>query len=225
MQILKFNIPIFSRMIITKQKEFKDLLKSVDKDPVFIIGCSECATLCHTGGEEEVLAMKDNFEQNKIKVTGWVVLDPACHLNNDKRLLKPHKEDIQKAKKIIVLACGNGSQTVSEIITDKEIIPGTDTLFLGEIKRAKEFEKRCIMCGDCIQDLFEGICPISRCAKSLLNGPCGGSVDGKCEVNSENDCVWDLIYKKLKEKGQLDRLKIINKPKDWSKSTEMRRII
>jgi len=195
-------------MIITKQKEFDDLLKSIGKGPVFIIGCSECATLCHTGGEEEVLAMKDAFEQKNIKVTGWVVLDPACHLNNDKRLLKPHKEE-----------------TVSEIIEDIDIIPGNDTLFLGEIKRAKEFEKRCVMCGDCIQDLFEGFCPIARCPKSVLNGPCGGSVNGKCEIDSDVDCVWDLIYKKLKERGQLDRLKKINKPKDWSKSNEMRRVL
>ncbi len=81
------------------------------------------------------------------------------------------------------------------------------------------------MCGDCIQDLFEGVCPISRCPKSMLNGPCGGSIDGKCEISKELDCIWDIIYKSLKEKGQLKRLKEIKKPKDWSKSTEMRRIL
>jgi len=163
------------------------------------------------------------LEEKNIAVTGWVVLDPACHLQNDKRLLRKYNTELTQAKKILVLACGNGVQTVSEIIEDADIISGNDTLFLGEIKRANEFEKRCSMCGDCIQDVFGGFCPVSRCPKSLLNGPCGGSIDGKCEVDSDMDCVWNLIYKRLKEKDQLHLLKEIRVPKDWSKSIEWRR--
>jgi len=212
-------------MIITKQKDFDKLLSSIAKGPVFIIGCSKCATLCRTGGEDEIIKMKEALKEKKIDTTGWIILDPACHLQNDKRLLKKHKDEIDKSEKILVLACGNGVQTVSEIIKDIEIIPGTDTLFLGEIKRLSDFEKRCIMCGDCIQDLFEGLCPIARCPKGMLNGPCGGSIEGKCEISTDFDCIWDIIYKRLKEKGQLYRLKEIKKPKDWSKSTEMRRIL
>ncbi|GAJ01306.1 unnamed protein product, partial [marine sediment metagenome] len=178
-------------MIITKQKDFDDLLTSIDKGPVFIIGCSECATLCRTGGEDEVLKMKEDLKKKNIETTGSVILDPACHLQNDKRLLREHKDEIKKSKKVIVLACGNGVQTVSEIIEDIDIIAGTDTLFLGEIKRLTDFEKRCVMCGDCIQDLFGGVCPISRCPKSMLNGPCGGSINGKCEISTDLDCIWD----------------------------------
>lgn len=212
-------------MIITKQKDFNFLLKCIENDPVFIVGCSECATLCHTGGEEEVLSMKTSLEKKNIPVTGWVVLDPACHFLNDKRLLKQHKTELTKAKKILVLACGNGVQTVSEIIENADVIPGNDTLFLGEIKRVNEFEKRCSLCGDCIQDRFGGFCPVSRCPKSMLNGPCGGSIDGKCEVNSDMDCIWDLIYKHMKEKNQLHLLKEIKTPKDWSRSVEWQRKI
>lgn len=212
-------------MIITKQKEFNDLLNSIDDGPVFIIGCNECATLCHTGGEEEVLEMQDALENKNINVTGWVVLEPACHLNNDKRLLKSHRKETDKTKKILVLACGNGVQTVSEIFEDKDVISGTDTLFLGEIKRVTEFDKRCEMCGECLLDLFGNFCPIARCPKSMLNGPCGGSKEGKCEVDPDIDCIWDVIYKRLKEKGQLNRLKEIQKPKDWSRSIEMRRTL
>ena len=212
-------------MIITKQKDFNELLSSVGKEPVFIIGCSECATVCHTGGEKEVLELKSALEDKNIPVTGWVILEPACHLQNDKRILRKYKDEVNKANKILVLACGNGIQTVSEIIENADVIAGNDTLFLGEIKRANEFEKRCIMCGDCIEDLFGGFCPVSRCPKSMLNGPCGGSIDGKCEIDSNIDCVWDLIYKRLKEKKQLQLLKIIQEPKDWSKSTETRRVL
>jgi len=212
-------------MIITKQKDFNELLSSIGKEPVFIIGCSECATMCHTGGEKEVLEMKVTLEDKNITVTGWVILEPACHLQNDKRILRKYKDEVNKANKILVLACGNGIQTVSEIIENADVIAGNDTLFLGEIKRANEFEKRCNMCGDCIEDLFGGFCPVSRCPKSMLNGPCGGSIDGKCEVDSNIDCVWDLIYKRLKEKKQLQLLKIIQEPKDWSKSTETRRVL
>jgi ferredoxin len=210
-------------MIITKQKEFNDLLNHIGEGPVFIVGCSECATLCHTGGKEEILAMKDALRKKNINVTGHVILEPACNLQNDKRLLRKHEKEIDNAKRILVLACGNGVQTVSEILDDFEIIPGTDTLFLGEIKHANEFEKRCNLCGECIQDIFGGICPISRCPKNMLNGPCGGLKDGKCEINSDIDCVWDLIYKRLKKSGQLHLIEGIIKPKNWSKSTEMKR--
>jgi ferredoxin len=212
-------------MIITKQKKFNELLILIKDGPAFIIGCNECATLCHTGGEEEILSIKKALKKKNIQTTGWIVLEPACHLQNDKRLLKKHKKEIEAAKKILVLACGNGVQTVSEIIDKIDVIPGTDTLFLGEIKRINDFEKRCVMCGDCIQDLFEGVCPVSRCPKSMLNGPCGGAISGKCEIDNKTDCVWDIIYKRLKEKGQLHKLKEIKKPKDWSKSTDMRRVL
>lgn len=208
-------------MIITRQKDFNDILNSIEGRPVFIAGCSQCATLCHTGGEEEILAMKKALEDKKIVVTGWVVLDPACHLQNDKRLFRQYKDEVAKAEKILVLACGNGVQTVSEILEDVDVITGTDTLFLGEIKRSNEFEIRCVMCGECIQDLFGGLCPVSRCPKEMLNGPCGGSIGGKCEVDPDIDCVWDVIYKRLKEKGQLSKLKMIREPKEWS--IEMRR--
>ena len=212
-------------MIITRQKKFNDILCAIKDGPVFIIGCSECATMCHTGGEEEVLTLKTEIEKKNIKVTGWVILEPACHFLNDKRLLKNHNNEVEKAKKIIVLACGNGVQTVSQIIDTADIISGTDTLFLGEIKRLNDFQKMCSLCGECIQEEFGSYCPISRCPKQMLNGPCGGSINGKCEINSELECIWDIIYSDLKKKGQLERLKEIKKPKNWSKSIEMRRIL
>ncbi len=210
-------------MIITRQKKFEEILRKTKKGSVFIVGCSQCATLCDTGGEKEVLEMKKKLEGKKVKVTGFVVLDPACNLNNDKRMLRKHKKSIKISDKILSLSCGNGSQTLSEIFPEIDVVPGNDTLFLGETKRYGVFEKRCEMCGECIQDNFSGFCPVSRCPKHILNGPCGGSSNKKCEVNKDMDCVWIQIYDFLKVKNQLHKLKKIQEPKNWSKSTEFRR--
>jgi ferredoxin len=212
-------------MIISAQKPVEELLRLINKEPVFLIGCSECATMCKTGGEEEILTMKKTLEENNITVTGYVVLDPACNLQKSKILFKNVQEKLIKAKKLLVLSCGNGVQTVSEIYRNLDVISGTNTLFLGEIKHANEFEKNCIMCGECILDIFNGFCPVSKCPKHMLNGPCGGSKDGKCEVNSNLNCVWNDIYLSYKDKGQLEKFKLILEPKDWSKSLEFRRVI
>ncbi len=211
-------------MIITKQKDLDLILKRV-KNSVFIVGCSECATICKTGGEKEVKDMKKQLESNKIMVSGCTILDPACHYNNNKRILKNYKNELQKSDTVLVLACGNGVQTVSELLEGKTIISGTDTLFLGEIKRANRFEKRCNMCGECLLDVFGGFCPVTRCPKSMLNGPCGGSKNGKCEVNQEYDCIWEKVYKHLKKAKELDLFNQIQKPKEWSKSKDMWRDI
>lgn len=210
-------------MIITKQKPFDELLKTIGHGPVFLVGCSECATLCHTGGEEELIQMKAALEQQNVRVLGWIVLDPACHLQNNKRLLKVHLDSIEKAQKILVLACGNGVQTVAEQFLNKDVLSGTDTLFLGEIKRITEFEKRCSLCGHCLLDDFEGFCPVSRCPKAMLNGPCGGTRNGKCELATDMDCVWVRIYEQLKTKQRSQQLLEIQPPKKWARSLETRR--
>lgn len=206
-------------MIISKQKDFGYILSAIDGKSVFIVGCAQCATLCNTGGEKEVLEIKTKLEEKSIIVTGWTILDPACHMLNDKRILRKYKKEIEKSEKILVLACGNGSQTVSDIYEDKDVISGTDTLFLGEIKHAGVFEKKCDLCGECIVDNFNGLCPVTSCPKGLLNGPCGGVNNGKCEISEDIDCVWYQIIEHLKENNKLDKLQKINEPKNWSKST------
>jgi len=212
-------------MIITKQKEFIRLLHTLNAKSVFLLGCNECATLCHTGGKDEVVALKNALEEKKISVPGWMILEPACHLLNSKRLLKQCSKELEASEKIVVLACGNGVQTIKELFPEKEVIAGTDTLFLGEISRVNEFDKRCVLCGDCLLDIYGGACPVSRCPKSMLNGPCGGASKGKCEINRELECIWDTIYQQLKKNGKLQLLSAIQPPKDWSKSLEMKRSI
>jgi ferredoxin len=210
-------------MIVSKQKNFDVILQAVGTGPVFIVGCNECATLCGTGGETQVLAMKKALEAQQIRVTGFVILEPACHLQNDKRMLKTHTKELEAAKKILMLSCGSGVQTVAELLRNKEVVSGVDSLFIGEIVHANEFEKRCSLCGDCLLDIFSGYCPVSRCPKSMLNGPCGGASGGKCEVDKELPCVWDQVYQVLQQTGRLQVLKTIQPPKDWSKSTVTKR--
>ena len=212
-------------MIITKQKNLEDILRVLGNGPVFLVGCSECATLCHTGGEEEILAMKEALEKRKISVPGYIVLDPACHLQNNKRMLKERAKELENINKILVFSCGNGVQTVAEQFTEKEILTGTNTLFLGEISHVNEFNKRCVLCGECLLDSFGGLCPVSRCPKSMMNGPCGGASGGKCEINSEMECIWDRIYQELKKRNNLQVLSVIQKPKDWSRAGEMKRSV
>ncbi len=207
-------------MIISKQKPFDEILLSINHRPVFIIGCSECASLCQVGGEREVFQMKHRLEDEGITVSGWVILDPACHYQNNRRLFKPVQKQLDAAAVILVLACGNGVQTVAEFLDEKEIVTGTHTLFLGEIKRLNDFDRRCNLCGVCIVDQFQGICPIARCPKQMLNGPCGGAHEGTCEVDDSIACVWQEILEKRRKDDDL-YLKIIP-PHDWSQSQRMK---
>jgi len=209
-------------MIITKPKDINYIISKIDNKSVFIIGCNECATICKTGGESEVNEMKKKLKLNGISVTGSIILEPACNKLNSKLLLKKYKNELKNTEKLLILSCGNGAQNISEIYQDKEIICGTDTIFLGQIKRLTEFEKKCNLCGNCIINNFDGLCPITRCPKNMLNGPCGGSIDGKCEINSNMDCIWHLIINKFENKNKIKSLRKIIEPFDWSSSTNWR---
>jgi len=207
-------------MIITRQKRLEEILKRIGDGPVFLVGCSECATLCGTGGKDELAALSQALSARKIPVSGSLVLEPACHLLQSKRLLATVSQQLNQAQAILVMACGNGVQTVQELYPDKHVVGGTDALFVGEVVRAGVFEKRCTLCGDCLLEEFGGLCPVARCPKSMLNGPCGGITDGKCEVDPETPCVWDLIYRQLKEQHKLDCLRKLQSPKNWSNASE-----
>lgn len=211
-------------MVITQPKPFSDILKFLEgKKKIFITGCTLCATSCMTGGEKEILAMKEQLEKEGKEVTGYVVLDPSCHKLQTRSTLKKYKQALESADAILCMACGDGAQTVAEVASIP-VYPANDTMFIGEVERIGHFSEACRACGQCELGWTAGICPITRCAKSLLNGPCGGSKDGKCEVNPENDCAWILIYNKLKESNELERLLEIKGPKDYSKAANPRRV-
>jgi len=205
-------------MIISEQKPFEEIHEYLEgEEKVFIVGCGDCATVCQTGGEEQVKEMKEKLEGEGKIVTGWIVLNPACHLLEVKRGFREKKEEVNSADSLLVMACGNGVQAVTEA-SGKVAHSALNTLFLGSIQRFG-------LCGECILERTGGICPVTRCTKGLLNGPCGGAKDGKCEVDPEKDCAWELIFKRLKEIGQLERLREFQPPKARSKGQRWRVIL
>lgn len=194
-------------MIITEKKSLQKILDSLEGyDNIFILGCADCATLCCSGGEEEVEDMRLKLEKWGKTVTGTLVPNTPCHVQKIRRELRISRAEVSEADAILVLACGAGVQSVAEVMPSKPAVPGLNTMFLGNVKRHGWFDERCSLCGECVLDRTFGICPITRCAKSLVNGPCGGSRDGKCEVAGDRDCAWALIYQRAEKAGQLERL-------------------
>lgn len=214
-------------MIISRQKEFKDILRFLgDEKKVFIVGCGECAATCKTGGEPEVLAMKEALEKEGKIVTGWVIPEAPCVASQIKIALAKNKKALNEADSILVLACGLGIQSVKENDRQEKLVhPGCDTLFMGALDKDGVFLERCSACGECVLEETGGICPITRCPKEMLNGPCGGTNKGKCEVDKDNDCAWTLIYNELKKIGKLDLMKKIQPPKDYSKAGKPKKLI
>lgn len=203
-------------MIIQRQKSFEDILKSLEgESKVFIAGCADCATACKVGGEEEVADMKRRLEEAGKTVTGTTILDTACQQGAVRQAGRDNEAAIAAADSILVLACGTGAQTVNEALNKPSHI-GAESLFVGQVARLGKYSEKCSTCGKCVLEDFEGICPVTRCAKGLLNGPCGGYRDGKCEVDPEKDCAWVQIYKRMDERGRLEKMRTIQSPKDYS---------
>ena len=212
-------------MIISQQKPFEEILITLgEKKRVFIIGCSLCATLCQSGGEEQVIEMKERLIGEGKEVSGHVVIEAVCHILNSKKELAAHKAALKETDAILVMACGAGVQTVTEL-KKIPVVAALDTLFLGNVKRFGQFEERCSLCGECILNKTGGICPVTTCSKGLLNGPCGGMHDGKCEIDPERDCAWVKIYDRLEELGQLETIEEIFAPKDYSKGIKPKALI
>ena len=205
-------------MIITTPREWGRILRNLEElgaHTVFIIGCGECATVANTGGEPQVMETKSRLEAAGYVVTGWSVSQVACHAGGTGLALRKHKVDVTGADAVLVMSCGAGVQTVAEA-TDVPTLPGLESAFLGNVVRHGVFEERCSMCGDCVLDATAGICPVTTCPKGLLNGPCGGMWNGKCEVLHDRDCTFVQINRRLASQGRGPASRIVP-PKDFSK--------
>ncbi len=198
---------------ITQQKpaeEIQRLLNGMAR--VFIIGCGTCATLTRTGGLPEVEAMKDALSEKGKVVTGTTVVPVACD-NLTADILKEFQSMIKQADALLIMACAFGVQTIARQI-NKIVIPALNTLFIGKETGASEFNEVCSQCGTCIIGETGGICPVTACHKGLVNGPCGGTNNGKCEIDSNKDCAWTMIYNRLSELNRLDLMRNYQKPRN-----------
>ena len=214
-------------MIITEQKPFQEIIDSLKGyTKLFLVGCGECATTCKTGGEQELAKMKAELEvQGKI-VLGVCIPSAPCIASQIKTELAKNMLALREAEAILVLACGLGVQSVKE--NDRlglVVLPAGNTLFGAVMDAQGNFYEKCSLCGECVLDITGGICPITLCAKGLLNGPCGGMDKGKCEVDKDKDCAWVLIYKELEKRKKLDTLKEVQGPKDFKKTTKPHKLM
>ena len=205
-------------MIISEQKPLPEILQSLEGEQrIFLVGCKGCAEACHTGGEAQVLEMKQKLEGEGKTITGNTVVDFLCDKALVKFRLKAHEEEIISADSLLVMTCGIGVQATAAVV-DKVTHPACNTISVGGARGEWRGDERCLECGECLLDYTGGICPLTACTKGLLNGPCGGARDGKCEFEPETrDCGWHLIYERLKKLNRLDKMRAMVGTKDYSK--------
>ena len=198
---------------ITRQKPLEEITKQLEGlDRVYLVGCGTCATMTKTGGREEVLAMKERLQGAGKMITGWTVIPTACDTMTEATLAE-NNGAIQSADCFLVMSCALGVQKIASY-NGKPAIPALDTLFIGVEDSPGTFHEVCDQCGQCVLGYTAGICPVTACHKGLLNGPCGGTNNGKCEVDKNRDCAWTLIYDRLKAQGRLDLMKKYQPPRN-----------
>lgn len=207
-------------MIVAERKTIQDLLEIVKKHKkILVLGCGTCVTVCLAGGQREVSIIASALRMAaKLKGLPLEVEELTIERQCDNVFIEQAAEAIQRNDAVLSLACGAGVQAVAERYASKPVYAGLDTAFIGILEERGIWTEKCAACGQCLLHLYGGICPVTRCAKHMLNGPCSGSHEDHCEIDPDRQCAWQLIYKRLKEIGQLENLKKIKPPKNWSRS-------
>jgi ferredoxin len=209
-------------MIVAEQKTLEEIKTLIgNAQNVLVVGCGTCVTVCFAGGAREAaivsssLRMASKLENNPKNVTD-VTVQRQCEWE----YLDAIAEQVKEADLVLSLGCGIGVQAIAEHFPETWVVPGLNTKFLGLPTEQGVWQERCAACGDCILGLTGGICPIARCSKSLLNGPCGGSEDGHCEISADVPCAWQLIYDRLSSLNKLEVLLNLQAPKNWRTSRD-----
>ncbi|HSV32066.1 MAG TPA: methylenetetrahydrofolate reductase C-terminal domain-containing protein [Atribacteraceae bacterium] len=201
-------------MIVGERKPITEIIEEVgDAETVLVLGCGTCVTVCLSGGEREARELA-----SLLRLKGKYARDITVERQCEHEFVRPLSEEIEKVDAVISLACGVGTQLISETFPHRAVYPGLNTTFMGLPVEQGRWEEHCLGCGNCLVHHFAGCCPVTRCAKSLLNGPCGGSKDGKCEVKTDRSCAWQIIYDRLKLQNRITDLVRLYPPKDWSSS-------
>lgn len=209
-------------MIVAEQKPLDEVNGLIgDAQKVLVVGCGTCVTVCFAGGAREAaitatsLRMKSRLNGNEKQIED-VTVQRQCEWE----YLDQIADQVKESDIVLSLGCGIGVQALVEHFPDAWVVPGLNTSFMGLPTEQGVWAERCAACGDCILGLTGGICPIARCSKSLLNGPCGGSEAGHCEIDPDVPCAWQLIYDRLSSMDKLDVLLELQAPKNWRTSRD-----
>jgi ferredoxin len=209
-------------MIIAEQKtldEIKTLVGGARR--VLVIGCGTCVTVCFAGGTREAAILASSLRMaSKLEGQPKDVTDATVQRQCEWEYLEEAAEQIKAAELVLSLGCGVGVQAIAERFSNSWVVPGLNTSFMGLPTEQGVWNERCAACGDCVLGITGGVCPIARCSKSLLNGPCGGSEDGHCEINPDTPCGWQLIYDRLSSLGKVEVLMDLQSPKNWQKARD-----
>ena len=207
-------------MIVGQRKPIQEIigmLKGIKN--ILILGCGGCATVCSAGGEKEVEILASIIRIDRKKKGEPVeTVEKTLARQCDTEYLEELKDEVDKYDAVLSMACGVGVNFLADMYPKTIILPALNTSFMGVSEEQGVWSERCAGCGDCVLDKTGGLCPVARCSKRLLNGPCGGSQNGRCEINPDIACVWQLIYDRLKGLNQLEKLQEIFPMKDWSSS-------
>ena len=209
-------------MIVAEQKKLEEIKSLIgDAQNVLIVGCGTCVTVCFAGGSREAAITATSLRMaSKLEGQPKAVRDVTVQRQCEWEYLDQIADQVKEADLILSMGCGIGVQAIAEHFPEAWVVPGLNTSFLGMPTEQGVWAERCAACGDCILGLTGGICPIARCSKSLLNGPCGGSEAGHCEIDPDVPCAWQLIYDRLNSKNKLHVLLEVQPPKNWQTSRD-----
>jgi ferredoxin len=216
-------------MIVAERKPLDAIIEMLDgKKKVLAVGCGTCVTVCLAGGKKEVEMLASSLRMAAgINGESLEVDETSVQRQCETEYIETLDESIEDYDAVVSLGCGVGVQYLAERFPHTRIIPALDTKFMGGPTEAGVWEERCQGCGSCVLGTTGGVCPISRCAKQLMNGPCGGSKNGHCEIDEDIPCAWQLIWESMDKLGRIEELMEISSPKDWSTSRDggLRRVV
>ncbi|MDO9541032.1 MAG: methylenetetrahydrofolate reductase C-terminal domain-containing protein [Kiritimatiellia bacterium] len=205
-------------MIVAQRKPLEEIIAKLEPfKKIIVAGCETCVAECHAGGKKEVEILASQLRIAFSRKMAPIEISECCiERQCEPEMIEPCAEHVMAQEAVLSIACGIGVQQMAERFPDIPIFPGLNTTFMGTHAKPTQWEERCAGCGNCVLDLTAGICPIARCSKSLLNGPCGGTHDGKCEVSDDIPCVWVEIVERLTKCGKQGQLRQIIPPKEWN---------
>jgi len=205
-------------MIVAERKPLEEIEEKVKGfKKLLVLGCGTCVSVCHAGGEKEVELLASQMRMaSQMRGEGVEIIEATVQRQCDREYVEPIIEQARECDAVLSMACGAGVQFVADMLEPMTVLAALNTRFIGVNLAEGMWSEKCRACGNCLLSDYAGICPMTMCAKSLVNGPCGGYKDGKCETSKERDCAWIMIYNRLSKQGKLDAMKDISQDKDYS---------